>query len=159
MQYLFLEKDVLALRKKLDELEKERLNVARDASVHVGQSSESWHDNAGHELAVREQMSMAKKAFEMRDLIGKAKIVEPTSTISKVDIGSRIILEDIDTNQTQNFIISSYQVLDRKDKEEISYAAPIIEPFIGKRKGAKKKIETPSGEKTFKLIEIQTSNI
>lgn len=158
MQFLFLEKDLSALRSRLEDLEQQRLNTAKDASIHVGQSSESWHDNAGHELAVREQMGMAKKAFEMREMLGKAKIVSPSISTSKADIGLRVTLQDVDSGEQRKLVISSYQVLDKRVEEEISYAAPIISPFMGKRKGAKKKVLTPNGKKTYELIDIQAVN-
>ena len=155
MHYLFLEKDIDALREKIAQIERDRIDTAKEASVHVGQSSESWHDNAGFEIALREQMDMAKKASDLRAIMQKTKIVEPSTQTKKAQIGNKITLQNIDTGEDISFTISSYQVLDKKYEDEMSYATPVIEPFINKKIGTKKIINTPGGEKNYELISIE----
>ena len=159
MHYLFLEKDVVALREKLDKLEEQKLGTAQDAAIHVGQSSESWHDNAGFEIAIREQMRLSKETSDIRNMFVKIHTVTPNPKPTKVEVGSKIVLKDLDTDEQKTFIISSYQVLNKKDDSEISYTAPIIQPFMNKRKGTKKNILTPNGEKKYELISIQPTDI
>jgi transcription elongation GreA/GreB family factor len=159
MPYFFLEKDAVALRKELDTLEQQKLSVAQDAAIHVDQSSESYHDNAGFEIALREQMSLAGKTLEIRRMLDKTVVVRPDSKITKADICSEIVLKDLDSGEKKTFIISSYQILDRRDAREISYTAPIIQPFVSKRRGTKKKIATPNGEKKYELLSIRAAQI
>jgi transcription elongation GreA/GreB family factor len=155
MPYLFLEKDAIALRRKLDELEQQKLTVAHDAAVHVDQSAESWHDNAGFEVAIREQMSLAQKTLEIRRMLNKMNIVQLGKRIAKVEVGLEITLKSLEADDTRTFVVSSYQILNRKDDREISYTAPIIQPFIGRKKGAKKTVLTPDGERQYELLDIR----
>lgn len=154
MHYLFLEKDAVALREKLDRLEEQKLSTAQDAAIHVGQSSESWHDNAGFEIAIREQMRLSKETSEIRNMLLKMHTIYPNPKPNKVEVGSKILLKDLNTNEERTFIISSYQVLDKRSEEEISYTAPIIQPFINKRRGTQKNILTQNGEKKYEIISI-----
>ncbi len=155
MEYYFLKKDAEALRSMLDGVDEQRMSLAQDAAVNVGQSSETFHDNAGFEVALREQMSLAKKSSDLRAILAKMRVVEPSNKSSKVSIGCQIVLKDIDTGESRVCRVGSYRVLAQKFKEELPYTAPIIEPFIGKRVGVKRVIATPGGDKRYELVKIE----
>ena len=102
---------------------------------------------------------VAKETSDIRNMFVKIHTVTPNPKPTKVEVGSKIVLKDLDTDEQKTFIISSYQVLNKKDDSEISYTAPIIQPFMNKRKGTKKNILTPNGEKKYELISIQPTDI
>ncbi|PIR98406.1 MAG: hypothetical protein COT88_01715 [Candidatus Colwellbacteria bacterium CG10_big_fil_rev_8_21_14_0_10_41_28] len=157
MRYKFLQKDAAALEIRKQELFKEREFLAKDAALHVSQSSESWHDNAGFEVSLRQQSDLAKRIDEVRKLEGNIEIVEPSSSYKQAGIGSEIEIKDLQTGETSKRTISSYRVFDKIMNNEIPYSSPIGSKFLNTRVGSTQRIMLPGREVQYQLISVSPS--
>lgn len=136
MLYLFLEKDIKAIDEQIKEREQDIKKVNQDIADSCNQSSETWHDNFGFEEGVRQQRVAAKRLEDLLAIKAQASLVEIMDINRKtVDIGSIVELENINDNETQEYLIGSYLVVKKIHDNEISYNSPLGKALINRKPG------------------------
>jgi len=155
--YLFLRKDFERLERKIGELGDEMLRVGSEMGIWASQGAETWHDNFGYEEGLRQEEMLGHRSEEFEALASEAEIVTE-ATDDKVGVGTLVELED-NMKRRRRFLVSSYLVLDRRDDREVSYAAPIIAPFMGAAVGEERSVELPRGEQVWRVVSIERTKI
>ena len=152
--FLFLRKDYLALEKNIDALKNNLKTVGFEVGEMSHQSSETWHDNYGFEEADRERKRIAGTLEELKKVYAQAEVVEPSYHAEKVSLGSKIMIQNIDTHEEKIVVVGSYMVLEKTDQNEFSYAAPFVAPLMGASVGDVREVEIGGTVYRMRIIGI-----
>lgn len=136
-------------KKELEYLEKvKRKEVSKRLREAASQGDLS--ENAGYDMAKEEQSFLEGRIKEIREIISQAKIIEKKEN-DKVEIGSFVVLEGEGEKET-------FQIVESEEADifqgKISLKSPLGEAILGKRKGEVVGINTPQGEKKYKVIDF-----
>ncbi|HXK32322.1 MAG TPA: transcription elongation factor GreA [Candidatus Paceibacterota bacterium] len=147
----YLTPDGLAkLKKELEYLEKEkRKEVAERLRQAVSQGDLS--ENAGYDAARDEQEFVERRIKELKETIVQVKIIEKEKS-NKVQIGSFVSLKSKEGKE--EFQIVGSEEADVLNKR-ISFLSPLGEAILNKQEGETVKINTPGGEKEYKVVKIK----
>lgn len=147
----YLTSDGLAkLKKELEHLEKvKRKEVAEKLRQAVSQGDLS--ENAGYDTARDEQEFIERRVKELKSIINQVKIISKEKT-NKVQIGSFVSLKSKEGKEEFQIVGSEEaDVLNNR----ISFLSPLGEAILNKQEGETVKINTPGGEKEYKVIKIK----
>ncbi len=138
------------LKEELAFLEKtKRKEVAEKlkAAASFGDLSE----NSAYEEAKDEQSMLETKIAKMRDTIKNAEVVETNGNSEMVQIGSKIVVET-DKNKEE------FEIVGGTDSDpfngKISCDSPLGKSFLNKKVGDVCLVQSPSGEKKYKIIKV-----
>ncbi len=147
----YLTLDGLAkLKKELEYLEKEkRKEVAERLRQAVSQGDLS--ENAGYDAARDEQEFVERRIKELKETIVQVKIIGKEKS-NKVQIGSFVSLKSKEGKE--EFQIVGSEEADILNKR-ISFLSPLGEAILNKQEGETVKINTPGGEKEYKVVKIK----
>ena len=147
----YLTADGLAkLKKELEYLEKEkRKEVSERLRQAVSQGDLS--ENAGYDAARDEQEFVEIRIKELKETIAQAKIIEKEKS-NKVQIGSFVSLKSKEGKEEFQIVgPEEADVLNNK----ISFQSPLGKAILNKQEGETMKINTPGGEKEYKILKIK----
>lgn len=150
MAKYFTKKGLEKLEKELDFLKK---NKRKEISERIRQAASfgDLKENAAYDDAKDAQAFLEGRILELEEAIRSAMIVDESEKTGKVQIGSIIKVSSNDGEEKFQIVLQEeVNVMEGK----ISYQSPLGSSFLGKRNGETVKIETPSGEKVYKIIEI-----
>ena len=137
----------------------ERKNVTRPKIVQAIAEARSHGDlkeNAEYHAAKEEQGLNEKKIQELETAIATADVIDVTKLekSNKVIFGSTISVKDLETDKESKFQIVGRDEADVKNGL-VFYQSPMGRGFIGKDKGEFVEINTPSGNKSFEIIDVK----
>jgi len=141
------------LKKELDRLKTverpENIKAIEEARAH-GDLSE----NAEFEAAKDRQGFIEGRINELTYKISSADVIDPNALpTDKVVFASRVVLENIDTEESVE-----YQIVgpDESDIEKgmISVTSPLGKAMLGKKPGDEITVQAPGGKRNYELIEI-----
>lgn len=155
--YLFLRKDFDRLERRIGELGDDMLKVGAEMATWASQGAETWHDNFGFEEGVRQEEMLAHRSEEFEALESEAEIVTDPPA-DRVGVGTLVELEDRNGHR-RRVVVSSYLVLGRRDDREVSYAAPVIAPFMDATAGEERTVELPSGQQVWRVVSIRPAHL
>lgn len=123
------------------------------ALIKEAKAEGDLRENAGYDEAKSQQGFLEG---EIRDLETKLKNVQFIEEESKgtVSIGSTVVIQEDGTNLEESYEIVGSMEADPTNGR-ISNESPMGRAFLGKKKGAKVKVETPGGVITFKILRIE----
>lgn len=121
----------------------ERLSASRE----LGDLAE----NAEYTSAKEEQGLLEAEIRRLENLLKTAKIIKPDLKKKEVQPGCRVIVE-IDKEKREYSLVSPEEIDPAAGK--ISIESPLGKALLGKKKGDKGEVETPTGKKKFKIIDI-----
>lgn len=153
MAYRFLRKDYDALLARIEELADAMRKAGEEKGEWASQSAETWHDNFGYEEEQRQQWTLSDRLDEFVRMKDDAQLVE-TRAVDEVDVGSRVTLEDKASRERRMLLIGSYQVLDKEDEGEVSYAAPLARPFLGATVGEEREVDIGGRKTVYQVVAI-----
>lgn len=154
MPFFFLKKDFDELDEKIKELDEKIIEIGKEIGESCKESSDTWHDNFDFEDGKRQQRMLSDRLRELVNIRNSAQIVKPSPLIDKVSLGKQVVVEDIETGNTEVLIIGSYMVLNRK-KGTVSYNAPLGRLLIGASVGEIKRGVIVDREKSIKILKIE----
>ncbi|MCX7666596.1 MAG: transcription elongation factor GreA [Gemmataceae bacterium] len=116
-------------------------------------------ENAEYHAAREDQGQLQAKIDELRDRLGRAKIVDP-ATLPKdiVTMGSRVTVLDLDYEDEEVFTIVG-EGEDDADNNKILTTSPIGKGLMGSKVGEQVEIEVPKGIIKFKILKIESTLI
>ena len=137
----------------------ERKNITRPKIVQAIAEARSHGDlkeNAEYHAAKEEQGLNEKKIQELETAIATADVIDVTKLekSNKVIFGSTISVKDLETDKESKFQIVGRDEADVKNGL-VFYQSPMGRGFIGKDKGEFVEIKTPSGDKSFEIIDVK----
>jgi transcription elongation factor GreA len=143
------------LKLELDELK----NIKRPqivAAIAEARSHGDLKENAEYHAAKEQQAQMESRVIEINDIIARANVIDVTKVENNGNIifGSTVTVKDLENNKEKTYKIVGKDEADIS-KNLIYFKSPIGKSLIGKSLGEIVAVETPSGEKTFEILNIQ----
>lgn len=148
-QELYISRQGLVdIKKELGQLLEERKIIT--AKIKEAREFGDLSENAEYQEAKTKQSFTEGRIVEIEAMLKVAKIIDNNNRANgKVALGSKIKLDKIDMEYT---ITGSNEASPTEGK--ISNESPLGQALLGKSKGDIVKIETPDGEKQYKIIKI-----
>ena len=143
------------LKTELEDLK----NVQRPKVVEAIAEARSHGDlkeNAEYHAAKEQQALIESRVIAINDLIARANVIDVTKIENngKVIFGSTVKLQDLETEKQINYQLVGQDEADIK-KNLIFFKSPIGKALIGKDKGEMVTVKTPSGDKSFEILDVQ----
>lgn len=140
-----------------DELEDLRVNKRREIAEKIkeARAQGDLSENAEYDAAKDEQRDIEARIEELENLLKNAEVIdEDTIDVSRVNIGSKVKIQNQATKKDAEYVIvggSEANSLNGK----ISADSPIGRALIGAKKNDVVKVEAPKGEFKFKVLKIE----
>jgi len=126
------------------------------AAIAEARSHGDLKENAEYHAAKEQQAQMESRVIEINDIIARANVIDikKIENNGNVIFGSTVTVKNIHINKKKTYKIVG------KDEADISqnliyFKSPIGKALIGKSLEDMVIVETPSGEKTFEVLDIQ----
>ena len=134
-------------------------NVQRPKVVDAIAEARSHGDlkeNAEYHAAKEQQALIESRVIAINDLIARANVIDVTKIENegKVIFGSTVKLQDLTTDKQIIYKLVGQDEADIK-KNLIFFKSPIGKSLIGKNKDEMVSVNTPSGEKSFKILDVK----
>jgi transcription elongation factor GreA len=144
---------------KFDELEKE-LDYLRSegrrkviADIEYAKSLGDLSENAEYHEARSKQAELEDRVANLETLLKSAVIVSHKDT-DIISMGSTAVLKKNSEKENKTFEIVGTEEADMA-AGKLSNKSPIGQAIIGKKKGDKVTIKTPSGEVVYTVVEVK----
>lgn len=129
--YYFMKEDFIALKELIENFQKRIVELGKEQGIAVNQSTENFgHDDAVQEVVEQDRRIIISRINDMKKILNKAKIIEPSNNKEKVRFGSVVEL-----NNGKKYQIGSYRILAKHTIENISYNSPLGQKLISKEIG------------------------
>jgi transcription elongation factor GreA len=143
------------LKLELNELK----NIKRPqvvAAIAEARSHGDLKENAEYHAAKEQQAQMESRVIEINDIIARANVIDVTKIENSGNIifGSTVTVQDLEINKKKTYKIVGKDEADIS-KNLIYFKSPIGKTLIGKSLEDMVTVETPSGEKTFEILDIK----
>ena len=143
------------IKKELEELK----NVKRPKIVEAIAEARGHGDlkeNAEYHAAKEEQAKIESRIIAINDTIARANVIDVTELEKKDNVifGSTVDLLDLENNEKKTYKIVGEDEADLT-KNYIYFKSPIAKALIGKNKKDLITVSTPSGEKSFEIVEVK----
>ena len=134
-------------------------NIQRPKVVEAIAEARSHGDlkeNAEYHAAKEQQALIESRVIAINDLIARANVIDVTKIENdgKVIFGSTVKVQDLKTNKKISYRLVGQDEADIK-KNYIFFKSPIGKAFIGKDKGEMVTVNTPSGERSFEILDVE----
>ena len=143
------------IKKELEELK----NIKRPKIIEAIAEARGHGDlkeNAEYHAAKEEQSKIEGRIIEINDSIARANVIDVTKLEKKDNVifGSTVLLIDLENNKKKTYKIVGTDEADLT-KNYIYFRSPIGKALIGKSKKGLVTVNTPSGERNFKIEEVK----
>ena len=149
------------LRKLEDELDELKVVKRKEASQKIKEAREQGDlsENAEYDAAKDEQRDIEARIEQIEKILKNAEVVvEEEVDLDKISIGCKIRILDCEFDEELEYqIVGSTEANSLKGK--ISNESPVGKALLGKKVGDSVVVETQMGEITYKVLEIQRSNV
>ena len=134
-------------------------NIQRPKVVKAIAEARSHGDlkeNAEYHAAKEQQGLIEGRILTINDLIARANVIDVTKIDNdgKVIFGSTIKAQDLETDKEISYRLVGQDEADIS-KNLIFFKSPIGKALVGKNKGEMVNVKTPSGERNFKIKDVQ----
>ena len=134
-------------------------NVQRPKVVEAIAEARSHGDlkeNAEYHAAKEQQGLIEGRVLAINDLIARANVIDVTKIENngKVIFGSTTKLKDLETDKEISYKLVGQDEADIKENL-IFFKSPIGKALIGKDKSEIVTVNTPSGEKSFEILDVE----
>jgi len=143
------------LKLELDQLK----NVKRPqivAAIAEARSHGDLKENAEYHAAKEQQAQMESRVIGINDIIARANVIDIKKIENNGNIifGSTVTVTELEVNQKKTYKIVGKDEADIS-KNLIYFKSPIGKALIGRTHEDMVIVITPSGEKTFEILDIQ----
>lgn len=141
--------------KKLQtELKKREGEIRKQLQETLNQmrSQGDLRENDGYSIAAEDFQNNEAKILEIKSRLEVAQVVEKKK-INRVDIGCKVTIECEGGKLKTVDIVGEDEANPLESK--ISYKSPMGSSLMGKKKGTKVSIETPSGKTSCRVVSIE----
>ena len=149
------------LKQYEDELQNLKVVKRKEVAQKIKEAREQGDlsENAEYDAAKDEQRDIELRIEELEKLLKNAEVVvEDEIDLDKINIGCKVKLLDVEYDEEMEFyIVGSTEANSLKGK--ISNESPVGKALIGHKVGDTVEVETPAGVFSYKILEIQRSNV
>ena len=112
-------------------------------------------ENAEYHAAREQQGFCEARIRDIEAKLGGAEVIDPLKLPQegRVVFGVTVVIENLDTEEQKRYKIVGDDEADFK-ANKISINSPIARGLIGKSEGDEAKIQTPSGEVEYEIVEV-----
>lgn len=111
-------------------------------------------ENAEYDEAKNEQARVETEIAQLEKLLRNAVIIDNSSVDhSTVNIGTYVRIFDEEMGEEEEYLVVGSVEADT-DKRRLSNESPVGSALMGKKKGEKATVTTPTGTITFKILDI-----
>ena len=134
-------------------------NVQRPKVVEAIAEARSHGDlkeNAEYHAAKEQQALIESRVIVINDLIARANVIDVTKIENngKVIFGSTVKVKDLNTEKKIAYHLVGQDEADIS-KNLIFFRSPIGKALIGKEKGEMITVNTPSGDRSFEVLNVE----
>ncbi len=116
-------------------------------------------ENAEYHAAKEQQRLIDERLSELAELIGNAKIVDPSELEhSRISFGSTVVMTDMKTDEEVTYTIVG-GCESNPDMGLISFGSPLAKQLLGREEGDEVKVRLPGGEKEYEIDEVRYQEI
>lgn len=155
------EKEVILTREGLQKLEDElellksvkRKEVAEriKQAIEFGDISES----SEYEDAKNEQAFIEGRIMSLQRTLRKARLIEDGDIqTDRVSLGSRVVLQDVETDREVSFTIVASAETNPKERK-ISDESPVGRAIMGKTIESEVEVQVPAGVARYRIVSIE----
>ena len=144
------------LKKLEDELEQLKTIKRKEVAekIKVALSFGDLSENSEYDEAKNEQGKLYSRIAELDEILSNYVIIEENETLDAVHVGSTVVVEDVEFEETETYSIVGSQEADPMNGR-ISEDSPFGRALIGKKAGEEVNVEAPAGTIRYKIVEIQ----
>ena len=146
------------LKKLQEELEDLKNNKRPKvvAAIAEARAHGDLKENAEYHAAKDQQGHIEGRVLEINDIIARANVIDVSKidNTGKVIFGSTVSVKDLENESKKTFKIVGKDEADIS-KNLIYFKSPIGKSLIGKSVKDLIKVNTPSGEKNFEILEVK----
>jgi len=126
------------------------------AAIAEARSHGDLKENAEYHAAKEQQAQMESRVIEINDTIARANVIDIKKIENNGNIvfSSTVTVKDLEADKKKTYKIVGKDEADIS-KNLIYFKSPIGKALIGKSLDDMVVVETPSGEKTFEVLDIQ----
>ncbi|MEN9494653.1 MAG: transcription elongation factor GreA [Pseudomonadota bacterium] len=137
--------------KQLKTVDRPRITAAIAEAREHGDLKE----NAEYHAAREQQGFCEARIRDIEAKLGGAEVIDPLKLPQegRVVFGVTVVIENLDTEEQKRYKIVGDDEADFK-ANKISINSPIERGLIGKSEGDEAKIQTPSGEVEYEIVEV-----
>ena len=137
--------------KQLKTVDRPRITAAIAEAREHGDLKE----NAEYHAAREQQGFCEARIRDIEAKLGGAEVIDPLKLPQdgRVVFGVTVVIENLDTEEQKRYKIVCDDEADFK-ANKISINSPIARGLIGKSEGDEAKIQTPSGEVEYEIVEV-----
>jgi transcription elongation factor GreA len=111
-------------------------------------------ENAEYDAAKDAQGLLEAKISQLKSLLASARMIDENAIgTDSVQIMNKVTIKNLKTNKEMTYTLVSESEADLKSGK-IAVNTPIAQGLMGKKVGDVAEIKVPSGELTFKILEI-----
>ena len=141
------------LRRELEQLVNERRPaLAQKLKEAVAQGD--LKENADYHDTKEQQAFVEGRIQRLENILRTATIISNNGTTDEVQIGCEVTIREQGSDLDETYMIVGAAEANPRDGK-ISQKSPIGAALMGRRKGDKVRVETPSGEVIFKIKRIK----
>jgi transcription elongation factor GreA len=111
-------------------------------------------ENADYLDAREEQARLERRIAQLEERLSGARIAEPNGGNGVIDLGERVRLHDLDTDERVEYELVGSLESD-PSAGRISAQSPVGRALLGRRKGEVATADVPKGKLRFKILEIE----
>lgn len=125
------------------------------AAIAEARAHGDLKENAEYHAAKEQQSFCEGRIMEIEGKLGAADVIElkNVNQDGRVIFGVTVEIENLDTEERRSYQIVGDDEADFK-LNKISLNSPIARGLIGKRAGDEVKIQTPSGEVEYEVVQV-----
>ena len=149
---------VEGLKKLQEELEDLKNNKRPKvvAAIAEARGHGDLKENAEYHAAKEQQGHIEGRVLEINDVIARANVIDVTKIENngKIIFGSTVTVKDLENEKKKSFKIVGKDEADI-GKDLIYFRSPMGKSLIGKKVKDLISVNTPSGEKSFEILEVK----
>ena len=113
-------------------------------------------ENAEYHAAKEQQGLIEGRVVAINDILARANVIAVTKIENngKVIFGSTVKVQDLETKKKISYKLVGQDEANIK-KNLVFFRSPIGKAFIGKDKGEMVTVNTPSGERSFEILDVE----
>ncbi|MBU0721389.1 transcription elongation factor GreA [bacterium] len=116
-------------------------------------------ENAEYHAAKEQQRLIDGRLAELAELIGSAKIVDPSELEhARISFGSTVVVCDLDTDEEMTYVIVG-GCESNAANGLISFNSPLAKQLLGHEEGDELKVRLPGGVKELEIVEVRYQEI
>lgn len=144
------------LQEKKDELEYLRTVTRNEVAdkIRVARGFGDLSENAEYDQAKLEQAQVEERIAKLEDMIRNVKIIDEDNVdTTRIGLGSRVSLKDLDEDEIVEYIIVGTAETDPMNGK-ISNESPVGKALIGKKKGNKVEVHIAGEVIHYQIMKI-----